>query len=77
MEGTIKIPGIDRLPDGVVMTGVVGFDNHELGGSHGYSLTTYEQPRHEMVRAIIAMILGTVEAETVTLPGKLVIRNST
>ena len=44
MEGAIKIPGIDRLPDGVVMTGVVGFDNYELGGSHRYSLTTYEQP---------------------------------
>ena len=63
-----------RIPEEIA---IVGFDNYELGGSHAYSLTTYEQPRHEMVRAIIAMILGTVEAETVTLPGKLVIRNST
>lgn len=56
---------------------IVGFDNYELGGSHAYGLTTYEQPRYEMVEAVIAMILGKVEPETVTLPGKLVIRRST
>ncbi|MBN8953589.1 MULTISPECIES: LacI family DNA-binding transcriptional regulator [unclassified Rhizobium] len=62
------------VPDDIA---IVGFDNYELGGSSAYSLTTYEQPRHEMVEAIIGMIVGTVEAETVTLTGKLVVRRST
>ncbi|WP_170985905.1 LacI family DNA-binding transcriptional regulator [Rhizobium sp. AU243] len=56
---------------------IVGFDNYELGGSPAYGLTTYEQPRHEMVEAIIGMITGAIEAETVTLPGKMIVRNST
>lgn len=63
-----------RVPEDIA---IVGFDNYELGGSSAYSLTTYEQPRHEMVEAIIGMIVGTIEAETVTLPGKLIIRGST
>ncbi|ENN84917.1 HTH-type transcriptional regulator ascG [Rhizobium freirei PRF 81] len=63
-----------RVPEDIA---IVGFDNYELGGSSAYSLTTYEQPRFEMVEAIIGMIVGTTEAETVTLPGKMIIRNST
>lgn len=56
---------------------IVGFDNYDLGGSPAYGLTTYEQPRHKMVEAIIGMITGAIEAETVTLPGKMIVRNST
>ncbi|PDV86043.1 LacI family transcriptional regulator [Rhizobium sp. H4] len=56
---------------------VVGFDNYELGGSSAYGLTTYEQPRQEMVEVIIRMISGELAPETVTLPGKLVVRSST
>ncbi|MBY3026998.1 LacI family DNA-binding transcriptional regulator [Rhizobium leguminosarum] len=56
---------------------VVGFDNYELGGSSAFGLTTYEQPCQEMVEVIIRMISGELEPETVTLPGKLVVRSST
>ncbi|MGH6805463.1 MAG: substrate-binding domain-containing protein, partial [Ensifer adhaerens] len=63
-----------RVPEDIA---VVGFDNYELCGSSAYSLTTYEQPRQEMVQAIIGMIAGRLEPETVTLPGTLVVRNST
>jgi len=63
-----------RIPEEIA---IVGFDNCGLAASQAYSLTTCKQARQERVRAIIAMILGTVEAETITLPPKLVIRNST
>ncbi|AGS22154.1 LacI family DNA-binding transcriptional regulator [Rhizobium etli] len=63
-----------RVPEDMA---IVGFDNYELGGSSAYSLTTYEQPRHQMVELIVGMITGRVHAETVSLPGKLVIRGST
>lgn len=63
-----------RIPEDIA---IVGFDNYELGGSHAFSLTTYEQPRQKMVQAIIAMILGNIDAETVTIPGKLIVRRST
>ncbi|MBA5804699.1 LacI family DNA-binding transcriptional regulator [Rhizobium changzhiense] len=63
-----------RIPDDIA---VVGFDNYELGGASCYGLTTYEQPRIEMVQAVIGMIKGRLEPETVTLPGKLVVRTST
>lgn len=56
---------------------VVGFDNYELSGSYAYGLTTYEQPRAEMVQTIIAMILGKIDGATVTLPGRMVVRRST
>ncbi|MBB4320713.1 DNA-binding LacI/PurR family transcriptional regulator [Agrobacterium tumefaciens] len=39
-------------------------------------LTTYEQPRNEMVDVILKMIKGTIELETVTLPGTLIVRKS-
>lgn len=63
-----------RIPEDVA---VVGFDNYELCGSSAYSLTTYEQPRDEMVQTIVGMVTGRLEPETVTLPGSLVVRNST
>lgn len=63
-----------RIPEDIA---IVGFDNYELGRSHAFSLTTYEQPRQKMVQAIIAMILGNIDAETVTIPGKLIVRRST
>ncbi len=63
-----------RVPEDMA---VVGFDNYELCGSSAYSLTTYEQPRDEMVEVIVGIITGRLEPETVTLPGTLVVRNST
>lgn len=62
-----------RVPEDMA---IVGFDNSELGGAAAYGLTTYEQPRDEMIEAILGMITGRQPAETVTLPGRLVIRTS-
>ncbi|TCV45270.1 LacI family DNA-binding transcriptional regulator [Agrobacterium tumefaciens] len=62
-----------RVPEEIA---VVGFDNYELSGSFAYGLTTYEQPRNEMVDVILKMIKGTIELETVTLPGTLILRKS-
>lgn len=56
---------------------IVGFDNYELSGSFGYGITTYEQPRDEMVDAILSMIKKRSDLKTVTLRGKLVVRSST
>lgn len=63
-----------RVPEDIA---VVGFDNFELCGVPAYSLTTYEQPLHEMVKAVIDMIIGDRKPETVRLPGRLVVRGST
>ncbi|MDL2410002.1 LacI family DNA-binding transcriptional regulator [Rhizobium calliandrae] len=62
------------VPDDIA---IVGFDNYELGGSSAYGLTTYEQPLREMVGVIIRMIKNEHDPETVTLPGRLVLRSST
>ncbi|MCZ7853621.1 LacI family DNA-binding transcriptional regulator [Agrobacterium salinitolerans] len=56
---------------------IVGFDNYELSGSFGYGITTYEQPRDEMIDAILSMVKGHSDLKTVTLRGELVVRNST
>lgn len=56
---------------------IVGFDNYEFGAAAAFGLTTYEQPKDAMIEAIIDMVTGRQPAETVTLPGKLVIRTST
>lgn len=56
---------------------VVGFDNYELGGASVYGLTTYEQPKDEMVEAIVGMIIGRQDRATLSLPGKLILRSST
>ena len=43
----------------------------------GYAITTYEQPRDEMIDAILSMVKGRSNMKTVTLQGELVVRNST
>lgn len=63
-----------RVPNDIA---VVGFDNYELGGAAAYSLTTYEQPKDEMTEAIVGMITGRLRPETLTFPGKLIVRGST
>lgn len=63
-----------RVPEDMAL---VGFDNYELGGASAYGLTTYEQPKDEMARVIVGMVTGQQQPETVTLSGRLVIRNST
>jgi LacI family transcriptional regulator len=63
-----------RIPEDMA---VVGFDNYELGGTPAFGLTTYEQPRREMVDLIVGMVTGKRERETMSLPGKLIVRTST
>lgn len=63
-----------RIPQDIAL---VGFDNFELCGVPTYGLTTYEQPILEMVDAVVDMIKGRREPETLTLPGRLVIRQTT
>ena len=62
------------VPDGIA---VAGFDNFELGGASAYGLTSYEQPIHEMVDAVVAMVMGRREPVSVALQGRLVVRSST
>lgn len=63
-----------KVPDDIA---VVGFDNYELGGTSAFNLTTYEQPVNEMMDAIVSMITGDRKPETLSLPGRLVVRKST
>jgi LacI family transcriptional regulator len=55
---------------------VVGFDNIELGGAPAYELTSYEQPTDEMINALVAMITSRRDADTVVIPGRLILRSS-
>jgi LacI family transcriptional regulator len=62
-----------RVPTDIA---VVGFDNFDLCGVPAYGLTTYQQPIREMVTAVVEMVLGRREPQTVRLPGKLVVRQT-
>ena len=55
---------------------VAGYDGSELAETPGFDLTTYEQPMAEMVEAIVGMITGTLPAQSVSLPGRLIVRTS-
>ena len=59
---------------------VVGFDNITLSGNQAYSITTYEQPIDKMVDSAMQQMNKWLEHSTavtsVTLPGKLIIRQS-
>lgn len=55
---------------------IVGFDNIDLAAAPAYDLTTYQQPRVEMVRVVADMILGRREKKSVDLPGALILRGS-
>lgn len=62
-----------RVPEDIA---IVGFDNFELGGTPAYGLTTYEQPIDLMVEEVVGMVMGRRAAESVMLPGRLIIRTS-
>ena len=55
---------------------VAGYDGSELAETPGFDLTTYEQPMAEMVEAIVGMVTGTLPAQSVSLPGRLIVRTS-
>ena len=63
--------------------GVIGFANVPLSGLVEPSLTTIEQPAQELGRKATELMLKQLdnrdefEPETVTIPTKLIVRNST
>ena len=68
-----------RVPEDVW---VVGFDDIAMASWDSYDLTTVRQPIHEMSATAIQMLLARIEnpsrkAQTVMLPGQLIVRGST
>jgi DNA-binding LacI/PurR family transcriptional regulator len=57
---------------------IVGFDNSRIGEWAAYSLTTIAIPMREMFTAAVAMVRQEVGTgpRTITMPGKLIVRNS-
>ncbi len=67
-----------RVPDDV---SVVGYDNTHISGRHRFDLTTVDQPRFEIGRMAVALLLerldgGRTEAKRVVLAPRLVARSS-
>lgn len=63
-----------RVPDDFA---VVGYDGTDLATAPSFNLTTYQQPMEEMVAALVDMLMARREVESVSIPGKLIIRGST
>ncbi len=67
-----------RVPDDV---SVVGYDNTHISGRHRFDLTTVDQPRFEIGRMAVLLLLerldgGRTEAKRVVLAPRLVARGS-
>jgi DNA-binding LacI/PurR family transcriptional regulator len=67
-----------RVPEDV---SVVGYDNTHISGRHRFDLTTVDQPRFEIGRMAVALLLerldgGRTEAKRVVLAPRLVARGS-
>lgn len=56
---------------------IVGFDNTALAGSPAFNLTSYQQPISDMITAMIELLLRRRDAQSIALPGRLVVRQST
>lgn len=61
---------------------VVGYDNTHIAGMHRFDLTTVDQPRLEIGRQAVSLLLERVRGDRssprhVVLPPKLVVRGST
>lgn len=68
-----------RVPEDM---SIVGYDNLELSHYHRISLTTVDQPRYEMGRMSVALLVerlenGRTTAKTIVLPPKLIVRDTT
>lgn len=63
-----------RIPEDLA---IVGYDGDELAASPLFDLTTYRQPMQEMTEALVDMLKGRRERESLTLKGELLVRGST
>ena len=67
-----------RVPQDI---SVVGYDNTHISGLYGFNLTTVDQPRFEIGRMAVSLLLerlegGRTEAKRVVLAPELVVRGS-
>ena len=56
---------------------VAGYDGSDFAAAPAFDLTTYEQPMAEMVGTIVGMLQRRIPRESVSIPGRLIIRGST
>ncbi len=61
---------------------VVGYDNLALSHNHRIALTTVDQPRYDMGRMSVSLLIerlerGRTDAKTIVLPPKLIVRDTT
>ena len=55
----------------------VGYDGTDFAAASSYNLTTYEQPMTDMVDRLVDMIVGRTPPGSVSLSGRLIVREST
>lgn len=63
-----------RVPEDLA---IVGYDGIAITAAPAYDITTYEQPMEQMVNALIGMMKGRLEPQSIVLPGRLIVRGST
>ncbi len=63
-----------RIPEDLA---IVGYDGMDFATMPMLSITSFEQPMDDMVAALVDMLKGRQPAESVLLPGKLLIGNTT
>lgn len=63
-----------RVPEDVA---IVGYDGIAITAAPAYDITTYEQPMEQMVKALISMMKGRLDPQSMVLPGRLIVRGST
>ncbi len=68
-----------RVPEDL---SIVGYDNTEMSHNHRIALTTVDQPRYEMGRMCVSLLVerleeGRSEAKTIVLPPQLIVRETT
>lgn len=68
-----------RVPEDI---SVVGYDNLELSHNHRIALTTVDQPRYDMGRMCVSLLVerleeGRSDAKTIVLPPTLIVRDTT
>ena len=56
---------------------IVGYDGIAVAAAPAYNITTVEQPMEQMVKALISIMKGRLEAKSMAFPGRLIVRGST